>query len=236
MRGFRLLWRSAVILFGMVLTLAACLPRGSGSYIPPTEAACDEQTTVPTCVQPSGGARGYHVTRDGMRYFSGPYGHESDIARVVEKIRQEGSHQRLSDRALDMPIRPVNTVFDVYAWQSAAYCGGHAFMLYQSDDMLVLEYRYPGGVASNHYQQVRDFLQESNPFSSPGLWGPSDHVLDSTTRMCIVPGNGAEDGMGLLNDASYNVGWRQSAIDANRQKDIGEAYAYAVAQSATCRP
>lgn len=196
--------------------------------------AADGETVVPT-IEIVGKRRELDDDREylieaGKRFVSKPHGEVELILGVAGQVRLNGEYRRVRTRGLAMPAEYTDSFVDRYDYRLPASCGGQRFSYYEGDGFAALGYH--SARDGKRGKVILDVLAGGSPFSAPRLWGAYDQVLNSNVRMDLMFGDGAEDGMGVL-QASYKIGL--VPVMQNGAKDYyGELYSQAVALAAGC--
>jgi nucleoid-associated protein YgaU len=191
-------------------------------------AAQDPFDTVDWIKKKFGSDRPYIVLED-KRYVSGPYGDKDDVMQVVEAVKQNSTPVHLSNRAVNLPNKPPNLSLDVYSYVTPPECGGYKFHVYEGDQLEILQYDLEEGIEPTI---IRDYIVGPTQFVAAGLWGPYDHTESTAMEMCLLPGNSAKDGGGLM-EGNYEIGWITNITDW-KQAELGNEYASAVKMTSRC--
>ena len=188
----------------------------------------DPFDTVDWIKKKFGSDRPYIVLED-KRYVSGPYGDKDDIMQVVEAVKQNSTPVHLSNRAVNLPNKPPNLSLAVYSYVTPPECGAYKFHVYEGDQLEILQYDLEQGIEPTI---IRDYIVGPTQFVAAGLWGPYDHTESTAMEMCLLPGNSAKDGGGLM-EGNYEIGWITNITDW-KQAELGNEYASAVKVTSRC--
>jgi nucleoid-associated protein YgaU len=175
-----------------------------------------------------GGDRPY-IVLENKRYVSGPYGDRDDVMRVIEAVKNNSTPVHISNRAVNLPNKPANLSLAVYSYVTPPECGGRKFHVYEGDQLQILQYDYEDGLEPTI---IRDYTVGPTQFVAAGLWGPYDHTESTAMEMCLLPGNSAKDGGGLM-EGNYEIGWITNITDW-KQAELGNEYASAVKIASRC--
>jgi len=191
--------------------------------------ACSTHNTTP---QKTTNTNASHpkIVLDQNRFISGPYGQEHSIRSIVNHLNQNGKAVSISNQGLKLPNKPINEIVKIYRNDHSQRCNAHDFKVIEGNELLILQYSFTD--ANGQQQQVRDYIEGPDPFTSPGLWGPYDHTASSAYQMFLMMGDTEEDGMGLL-DTSYAIGW-MTPLNKSEQWQIGAEYQKAIRETAVC--
>ena len=157
----------------------------------------------------------------------GSYGSDYAVQATVGAVKLQGNQGRVSSRAIRLPERPLGEIA-VFGYRFPATCGGHAFRVYEAQDMQILEYQYAALHGESH--MIRDYVTGPSPFVEPGLWTAYDHTADSISTMTS---QFEQRGDGMFNGV-YSQGLVTSLPDAKR-RTLGSAYQKAISDAYACR-
>jgi hypothetical protein len=164
------------------------------------------------------------VQSDGKRFISDPYGEAAAIKRVSAEVRRNGMMSRTLARDLPLPDAGNVSLLKRYDYTFPVACGGARFSYYRQGDYTAL------GLHVND-KVVLDALS-GGAFAAPRLWGPFDQVLNSSSRMRLLMGDGEQDGLGFIR-AGYTVGLVTDLSHAD-QTAYGNAYRDSIRAAAAC--
>ena len=169
--------------------------------------------------------RGYRIS-DGKRFLDEPQGDIERILAIAGDVRATGKKRRVRLRGLQMPAEYPSSFIDRYDVAVPKQCGGGRFSFYEGEGFGALGYDDGSGTV------VVDVLAGGSPFAGPRLWGPYDQVINASSRMKLVMGNGDSDSMGLLK-ASYKIGLMPT-MEAGERDMYAERYVDAVERLDEC--
>jgi nucleoid-associated protein YgaU len=170
-----------------------------------------------------------YIVLGSKRYISGPYGDKNDIMAVIDAVKKNSTPVHISNRAVKLPNKPANLSLAVWSYVTPPECGGYQFHVYEGDQLQILQYDLEDGLEPTI---IRDYTVGPTQFVAPGLWGPYDHTESTALEMCLLPGNSAKDGGGLM-EGNYEIGWITNITDW-KQAELGNEYASAVKRTAQC--
>ena len=223
-------YRNPALLLARILLVTGSALQFSACTTPPTQqpGPADPFTTVERATDTPTSDRNY-IVLGSKRYISGPYGDKDDILRVIDAVKKNSTPMHISNRAVNLPNKPANLSLTVWSWVMPPECGGYQFHVYEGDQLQILQYDDEEGLEPTI---IRDYTVGPTQFVAPGLWGPYDHTESTALEMCLLPGNSAKDGGGLM-EGNYEIGWITNITDW-RQAELGNEYASAVKRAAQC--
>lgn len=168
---------------------------------------------------------------DGGRFLSGPYPAvdtvRASIPRIAAAVRINGQCERRIPRGIVIPDTEANKVVAFCRYTFTDSCGGDTFGVIDGNDFQALIY-----FEQEELREIIDFYVGPT-FVRPGLWTPYDQTLDTSRDMCMMAGDGEQDGLGFYR-GSYNIG-RVTSMLGWEQERLGTMYEKAIARSATCK-
>ncbi len=149
------------------------------------------------------------------------YGDEFAVVNAIGMVKREGEHMQLASTALRLPERPL-TEIESFTYEFPEQCGGHEFVVYETDETQILEYRHDTA-------HIRDYVSHGHPFVEPGLWGAYDHTANGVHAMNAK----VVDRGDKMFAGSYSQGY-VTGLPQSEQEALGTAYRRAVNEVVAC--
>ena len=165
-----------------------------------------------------------YIIKNGKRFITKPYGNENFILKIAEQAKKNGKKIKVPTRGIEMPSQHVGAFLESYKYE---FKNGITFTYYEGNGFSALGHHIDGN------RILLDVLEDSDVFTSAGLWGPYDQVLSAIdhSSMYLLMGDGKKDGMGLLK-SFYCIGYIPLLEEAE-YINLGKTYEDAVENTMT---